>query len=263
MYLLSDGGEVVMVAIKTNPEVFRKFHEALTKGRPEYKPFYFPLNVGEKDPLDEQGWKGEKHRLELDQAIRYLEMGHNVGVAGTDMDGLVIIDIDDEEAFKDHKFIPTLTARSSSRVGRHHFYFTFDPKIKINIALEHKGEIRADWQYVVAPGSWAKLADSKDDDGNTTKTAEDKFNALPDVEKQNAGKYTLEEIISPALITYEDIPVLFKDTKNERDETEKKKQNKPKKEFVPKKDQNKSALFELEIDDVITDIPDKGRHPYT
>lgn len=240
---------------------FKRFHAALTEGRPHYDPWYFLLNKSEKDPLDGQGWKAPKHQLDCEGAVRALEMGHNVGIAGTDKDGLVIIDVDDEEAFKDHAFIPTLTARSSSRVGRHHFYFTNDKRAKVNIALEEKGEVRTCWQYVVAPGSYARFTDSKDDDGNTTKTAEDKFNDLPDKEKPNAGKYTLEEVRPLTDITYDNFPIIFKEEKNKRDANEKAKENKPKKEFVPKKESNKSALFELEIDDVISGIPDRGRHP--
>ena len=247
--------------MSTNPEEFKQFHNALTKGRPHYDPWYFLLNKSEKDPLDGQGWKASKHQLNYESAVRALEMGHNIGIAGTDEDGLVIIDVDDKVAFIDHTFIPTLTAISSSRIGMHHFYFTNDKNAKINIALEHAGEVRSNWQYVVAPGSYAKLTDSKDDQGNITKTTDDKYNTLPDDEKPYAGKYTLENIMAPALITYDEFPSIFKEELTKRNETEIIKKNKPPKDFVPSADSNKSALFELEIDDVISSIPDRGRHP--
>jgi len=247
--------------VSTNPKEFKRFHNALTEGRPHYDPWYFLLNKSEKDPLDGQGWKASKHQLNYESAVRALEMGHNIGIAGTDEDGLVIIDVDDKSAFDGHTFIPTLTAQSSSRVGMHHFYFTNDKNAKKNIALEHAGEVRSNWQYVVAPGSYAKLTDSKDDVGNVTQTVGDKYNALPDDEKPNAGKYTLENIMTPALITYDEFPSIFKDELTKRNETEIIKKNKPPKEFVPSADSNKSALFELEIDDVISSIPDRGRHP--
>ncbi|MCJ7774602.1 MAG: bifunctional DNA primase/polymerase, partial [Desulfobacterales bacterium] len=194
-------------------------------------------------------------------AIKALDMGYNIGIAGTDKDGLVIIDVDDEIAFKDHDFIPTLTARSSSRNGRHHFYFTFDPKCKVNIPLEKKGELRSDWQYVVAPGSWANLTDSKDDSGNVTKSKEEKYNSLSDTEKPFVGKYTLETIQPPALITFNEIPAIFKDEKTLREQKESVKQNRPMNPFISSGNNGKSALFELTIDDVITSIPDRGRHP--
>ena len=245
----------------TDSKEFIKFHEALVQDRPEYKPWYFMLNKGEKDPLEGQGWKADKHQLSYDAAIKALEMGYNIGIAGTDKDGLVIIDVDDKKAFKDHIFIKTLTAKSSSRVGTHYYYFTLDPNAKINIPLEHAGELRTNWQYVVAPGSYAKLSDSKDDSGNITKTSDEKLMELPDDEKELSGKYTLEDIMPPSLITYSDIPQIFKDEKEKREVKEKAKLNKPRSEFNKNSDSNNSALFELTIDDVITSIPDRGRHP--
>ena len=247
--------------MKPDNNEFKRFHNALTEGRPHYDPWYFLLNKSEKDPLDGQGWKASKHQLNYESAVRALEMGHNIGIAGTDEDGLVIIDVDDKVAFIDHTFIPTLTAISSSRIGMHHFYFTNDKNAKINIALEHAGEVRSNWQYVVAPGSYAKLTDSKDDKGNITKTVNEKLNSLPEEDKLNVGKYTLENIMAPALITYDEFPSIFKDELTKRNKTENIKKNKPSEEFVPSADSNKSALFELEIDDVISSIPDRGRHP--
>jgi len=244
-----------------NIDEFKQFHKALTTGRPGYKPWYFMLNKGEKDPLEGQGWKAGKHQLSFQKACDALKMGYNIGIAGTDKDGLVIIDVDDKEAFKNHTFIPTLTAKSSSRVGMHHFYFTLDPNVKVNIPLEHAGELRTNWQYVVAPGSYAKLSDSKDDAGNITKTADDKLMALPDTEKEHAGKYTLESIMPPDLITYADIPQIFKDEKEKREVKEKAKLNRPKGDFTKKSNSNNSALFDLSIDDVVTSITDRRRHP--
>jgi len=248
-----------------NIDEFKQFHEALTTGRPDYKPWYFLLNGNEKDPIEGQGWKAAKHQLSYEAAVRALEMKFNVGIAGTDMDGLVIIDVDDEEAFKNHLFIPTLTARSSSRVGRHHFYFTDDKLAKVNIALEDKGEIRAYWQYVVAPGSYAKLSDSKNNEGNITRTKEEKFEKLSDEEKPLAGMYTLLDVIPAANISYEDFPQVFKDEKLIRDAKEKAKtkakENRPVKEYTKRGNNKKSSLYDLEINDVITAIPDQGRHP--
>lgn len=240
---------------------FKRFHAALTEGRPDYKPWYFLLSINEKDPIEGQGWKANKHQLSFESATRALKMRHNIGIAGTDEDGLVIIDVDDEDAFKDHKFIPTLTARSSSRKGKHFFYWTSDKNAKVNISLEHAGELRTNWYYVVAPGSYAKLSDSKDEKKNIIKTSEEKLNELPDEQKPLAGMYTLEETRPPADITYDDLPAIFKDEKTKRETNEKAKENKPKKEYIMRGDSNKSAIYDLEIDDVITSIPDWGRHP--
>lgn len=139
----------VKLSRKTDPEEFKRFHALLTRDRPDYRPFYFPLNPNSKDPLDNKSWKA--NRITVEQAVKYLEMSFNIGIAATDTDILVLMDVDDLE--KVGSFKPTLTVISRKRIGKHGYYFTkdkpsgtiFDDSAKQNIATEDAGEIRAKW----------------------------------------------------------------------------------------------------------------------
>ena len=157
--------------IKTNPEEFRRFHCLLTKQNPNYHPYYFALNSNRKDPIEGVSWKAA--RLSFEDALDKMQRGFNIGIAGTDTDNLVIIDIDDLKKVNDSK--PTLITKSRKRIGMHCFYFSEDEKsdnifvdsAKQNIATEKCGEVRSSWQYVVVAGSYVPVdPQEKDDDGN-------------------------------------------------------------------------------------------------
>ena len=120
------------LSIKTDPEEFKKFHALLTRDRPNYQPFYFPLNPNSKDPMDNKSWKA--NRITVEQAAKYLEMGYNIGIAATDTDILVLMDADDLE--KVGAFKPTLTVISRKRIGKHGYYFTKDKPQKISSMIQ-------------------------------------------------------------------------------------------------------------------------------
>ena len=259
----------------TDQEEFKKFLDLLTEDHPDYEPWLFPLNIAEKDPLDGQGWKAiqehrvtdkrpvDKYRINKNQCMRFLEdHGNNIGIAGTQADSLLIIDVDDIEAFKDHDFKPTLTAVSGSRLGKHYYYRTKDARCKVNVPLEDEGEIRSDWQYVVAPGSFAQIVDSIDKNGNITETREQKLAKIPEYDRENAGKYTILDAIAPAWITYEELPEKFRIHLEATEEAEREaamvKANRPTRKHDNANVNNRSRLYELEIGDIIN-IPDDDR----
>lgn len=240
--------------IRTDIDEFRKFHELLTVEHTGYQPWYFVLEKNDKDPETIRGsWKAAKAKLTFDEAVRWLEKGHNIGIAATNMDPLVIIDIDDIEITPDSVMKPTLSVRSRKRIGRHYYYFTNDAAAKTNIATENEGEIRANWQYVVAPGSYVP--------GETEK--------MPDDQKEFAGHYTIENTIPPTDISYKEFPGVFLDQieKNKEIEKEKRKREREKRQRTkqqknqPTQRKNNSAIFDLTIEDVIGAIPDQSRFP--
>jgi hypothetical protein len=240
--------------ILTDPDEFRKFHKLLTAERHGYRPWYFVLEKNDKDPETIRGsWKATKAKLTFDEAIKWLEKGHNIGIAATNMDPLVIIDIDDIEITPDSTMKATLSVRSRKRIGRHYFYFTDDAAAKTNIATEHDGEIRANWQYVVAPGSYVP--------GETEK--------MPDDQKEFAGKYTIENSISPSEISYKEFPKVFLEQveKNKEIEKEKRQREREKRQHAkeqknqPSQSKNNSAIFDLTIEDVVGAVPDQNRFP--
>jgi len=79
------------------PGEFRRFHELLTAEAPDgYTPWYFRCRSGSKAPQTTYGsWKDEGARLNVDEAVQWMERGGNVGIAGTEHDALVNVDIDD------------------------------------------------------------------------------------------------------------------------------------------------------------------------
>lgn len=237
------GGEAVSnKTIFTEIEEFKKFHVLITKDHPEYQPFYFTLNKNGKDPIEGISWK--KNRKNYEQAIKWLEMGYNVGIAATDSDKLVIMDKDDLSKVGATK--PTLTITSRKRIGEHSFYFTddntadniFDDSAKQNIATEEYGEIRANWQYVVCAGSYVPVT-------------EDELLKIPESDRANAGRYTVAKDLPVNSITFDELPDVYKDCLKDKRETEiNSRINKERKPQNNNKDGVKSALYSLTIQDV-------------
>lgn len=215
--------------MRTNPEEFKAFHELLTKGRPDYIPHYFKLKPNDKDPDVRGSWK--ESRLTFEQAYELMKLGSNIGIAGTDADDLVIIDLD-RPGIEDVK--PTLRVKSRKRQGWHNFYFTKDPKCKKNIPTEEDGEVRTAWQYVVATGSFVPLE-------------QEKIDKLPPPERELAGCYTLENRVPPADLIFDELPAVFKmlllEQEKLAEEPEKKKIN------------FKSGLWKLNCRDIFKDAP--------
>lgn len=222
----------------TNVDEFRLFHQLLTASRPDYKPFYFILKPGGKEPLGERGpWK--EASVTFEEACDWMKAGYNIAIAGTDHDPLVIIDIDKEGVVDDVK--PTLCVRTRKRTGRHFFYFTNDTRCKINVpTAEHVGEMRALWQYVVATGSYVRT-------DLTKLEAQPPEDQLPSL-----GSYTIEKDIAVATITYDELPLVFRKTIAEQGAQ-------PQTKREPKKwdrEGPQSKLWSLSIEDVIGNHPD-------
>jgi len=140
------------------PEEFRRFHDLLVEHAPDgYTPWYFRVREGSKAPATKYGsWKDDDARLSVDEAAAWMEDGGNVGVAGTAADELVNVDIDDEDETTADDLKQTLIARSRSRTGVHAWYFAAPGEEIPNIPTDDAGEVRANWQYVVAPGSYVE-----------------------------------------------------------------------------------------------------------
>lgn len=220
------------------PEEFRRFHELLMKKAPEgYDPYYFRVEAGSKAPAIEYGsWKDENNRLTVDEAIDWMEGGGNVGIAGTDGDRLVNVDIDDEDATTPDDIKPTLVARSRSRTGVHAWYFAETPDSVPNIPTDDAGEVRTAWQYVVAPGSYV---DTDPED-------------VPAEHRDEAGYYTIERAHAATKITMAELPDVFTEThlrnKKLKEEAEDRRE-----EFDPSAagGSSRSALFDIEARDVV------------
>jgi len=177
---------------------FKRFNELLTKHTPDdYTPWYFRVEAGSKAPDTSFGsWKSEGARLTAEEAIQWMEQGGNVGIAGTDDDDLINVDIDDEDETTPEDLKPTLTARSRSRTGSHAWYFEAEGATIPNIPTDDAGEVRAEWQYVVAPGSYVKT----DPD------------SVPADEREDAGYYTIEYERPVTSLRKPELPDVFIET---------------------------------------------------
>jgi len=177
------------------PDEFRRFHELLTEAATDgYTPYYFRVERAGKAPATQYGsWKDEQNRLTVDEATDWMERGGNVGIAGTPDDALVNVDIDDDEETTPADIPESLRARSRSRSGWHTWFF--DPNNEIpNIPTDTVGEVRTDWQYVVAPGSFVASAREE----------------LP-ADADDCGYYTIETPVPVATIGYDDLPTVFRE----------------------------------------------------
>jgi len=219
-----------MTGAKTNPEEFRAFHELLTQDKPDFTPHYFRLRKGDKDPDVKGSWK--KCRLTFKEAYDEMKRGFNIGIAGTDKDELVVVDLD-RPGIEDVK--PTLRVKSRKRQGWHNFYFTTDPKCKKNIPTEDSGEVRSSWQYVVACGSFVTLEPEK-------------IAKLPKPERALAGAYTLEHRVPPVDLVFDELPALFRMQTHEQERPQAPPPDKKKVNF-------KSGIWKLTGRDIFNDAP--------
>lgn len=230
----------------TNPEEFKRFHFGLIRGAPAgYMPFYFPLEIQGKDPRENVSWKN--NRKTFREAYYLMRQGFNIGIAATSKDPLVIVDIDDLSQVPEIK--PTLQTTSRKRIGLHNYFFSFDGTAKKNIAAKDAGEVRAIWQYVVAPGSFVPCSPEEID-------------RIPENEKVNAGKYTLNNELPVTEITFEELPEVYKARYTEiiHDEVEAvTKRIERKFTKKPETGVHKSALWDLDISDVSGVSDTQGR----
>lgn len=203
-----------------------------------FSPWLFVLEPKGKDPLASRSWADEKSQLSFDEAIRWMEYGHNIGISARDHDALVLIDVDNIDAIPDSDIKPTLSVTTRSRAGTHNYYFTTDPKCICNIPTDH-GEIRSCNQYLVCPGGFV-----------TTD-----IESVPEDQKDFCGYYTLRNQTPPVSIVYNEFPKVFRDHKERIDSTP-----------IPLRPEptghkSKSALFNLTIEDVISYPKTKPRFP--
>jgi putative DNA primase/helicase len=190
------------IEINTDPEEFKRFNDLL-KTAVKF-PFYFPLCIGNKDPLEGMGsWK--KNRLTFEQAYLMMQRGHNIGIAATDLDYLCIVDVDDMTQVPEIK--PTLQIASRKRVGRHNFFVASDTAsdmtAKKNIATNNAGEVRSVWQYVVVSGSYVACSDEE-------------ILKIPEEDRANAGKYTICNDSPIEEISYRELPIVYKRRDSEK-----------------------------------------------
>jgi putative DNA primase/helicase len=218
--------------METRPNEFRTFITTILEYAPEdYEPWLFRCQKGGKAPALEFGsWKDKKNKLSPREAVCWMEKGGNIGIAGMPDDPLINVDIDDEETTKKDDLKPTLMARSRSRTGLHAWYFTKD-NIP-NIPTDNAGEIRAQGQYVIAPGSYVKTNPDE----------------VPEEETENAGYYTIEERRPVEWIKFDELPKVFIEQKKKQ---EQKIQKKPS-EFNPrKKTGSHSAVYDIDARDIV------------
>ena len=210
------------------------------KGAPaNYTPFYFVCEQGDKNPYVKLGsWKTPRQRLTFAQAVRWMELGWNVGIAATDFDNLVIVDLDDLEKTPIHSIKPTLLIKSRKRAGIHAIYFGEGIP---NIPTDY-GEVRSSWQYVICSGSYINPPKKRED-------LDRLLSAVPIEDQDNFGYYTIYAPQPPEKIAFEELPEIFITTSQTTKENEKK--AKKTRTFNPKFAEKGSALFEISAQDIV------------
>jgi len=213
---------------------FVEFLELLTdEAPPEYEPWLFRVEAGSKAPdISFGSWKKERARLSKADAVKWMEAGNNVGIAGRPDGPLINVDIDDEDETSADDLKPTLIARSRSRTGVHAWYFEAPGADVPNISTDDAGEVRANWQYVVAPGSYVETAADN----------------VPDDERDDAGYYTVERDDPVTSLRPDELPDVFLD--ENAPDPEQQEVTTPDAEPTTT-DGNRSAVFEIEAPDVV------------
>lgn len=222
-----------MSAKQPRASEFIRFIKLLGEAYPNLTPWLIRLNPQGKDPIDGVSWKSAEGCLTIPQAIDYMRHGGNIGIAGTDHDNLVNMDCDGGN-IPLSEIKPTLTVISRSRIGKHAFYINVDtPKIP-NIPTDEAGEVRSQWQFVVAAGSYVPVDPEK-------------YALIPQDDLENAGYYTIFNPTAPTTITYAELPKIFRETH----EAVKQTPTRTPSTFNPKTAKGKcSALFDITAFDV-------------
>lgn len=150
----------MMLQTSTSPTEFQNFLKILPQ-----TPIFIPIIKEDKRPevLAGESWKDKKYHLTPEQALNRIQEGKNVGVVANDW--LVIVDLDNPTKYKLN--IKTLTVET--RNGKLHMYYQNAGDIENSVGkntLAKCGEVRAEWQYVLAPGSYVPCDESKCGNGN-------------------------------------------------------------------------------------------------
>jgi len=128
-----------------------------------HEPIMIPLRSGDKRPDTVISWKDPQCHLTAAQALDRLRSGGNVGIVAHDW--LCIFDLDDPKRYT----FPKETLTVKTRSGALHKYFLNDGTVENAVgknSLAKCGEVRADWQYVVAPGSYVPPDQGSTVEGN-------------------------------------------------------------------------------------------------
>lgn len=246
---------------------FEKFYDLLMQYAPEgYTPWFFPCDKRGKNPSPQAilkidstskgSWHHESARLSKEQALELIKEGYNIGISARNNDKLIIVDIDEKEVL--NQAIPnTLRSKSRKRAGCHCFGWDKDGSAKMNLPVD-EGEIRSCNQYVLAPGSYVPFDHSLKKDRKA-------FDKLPQYAKDDPllGYYTVELEVSPKEISYNDLPLFFREAKKKEIEDEANIKQREELEDYKEKDGKYSQLFKLKVSDIIEKIPSNKRigHP--
>ncbi|MCL2691516.1 MAG: phage/plasmid primase, P4 family, partial [Candidatus Bathyarchaeota archaeon] len=114
-------------------------------------PIMIPLKPQDKRPDTPGSWKNPTCHLTPKQAIQHLQKGGNIGIVAHEW--LCIIDLDNPKKY----LFPKKTLTIKTRSGALHKYYINDGTIQNSVgvnSLAKCGEVRAEWQYVVSPGSY-------------------------------------------------------------------------------------------------------------
>jgi len=171
--------------MSTSPDEFQRFINAIPDNL-HSKLYFIPLKIHDKGPdvPEKETWKDPVYRLTITEAKKLLQRRGNVGFVAQP-ETLLVIDLDNMEKWTPPK--PTMEVITSS--GKRHYYY-LNQGIKNKDWNENKThilEIRAEWRYVVAPGSYVP----------------------PDPKKalgEGTGLYRLGNDLSPTTLTPNDLP---------------------------------------------------------
>lgn len=187
--------------------------------------WFIPLRKGTKEPdiPKGEGLKDPKYRLTSEQASERIRSGENVGIYAMN-GGLLFLDADTD---KGNIVLPeeirktiqaTLTIKT--RNGGLQYYFINNGTFKNRTHIYNgktAGEIRADWWYVVAPGSYVKPdADATIDADGLYRIINDiplsLFDKIPEGIKIKEDKPKRELDINPKQLTWKnDLGLLLYD----------------------------------------------------
>lgn len=160
--------------MNTDPAEFQRLLDLIP---PEVMPYvwFIPLPSGEKFPPDvPKGTKmknNEKYRMTPQQALDWLKSDKNVAIYAIPH-GLLFLDADTDKGkivlpLDIRRNIPaTLTIKTRNGGLQYYFINTglFNNKVHKHNGIK-AGEVRADWYYVVAPGSYVRPDDDAGMDG--------------------------------------------------------------------------------------------------